>query len=895
MNHTKLEQSVPADAGAIRHETGSMNRLYNVLSGINHIICHARTRQLLFDEACRIAVERGNLSAAFIATADQEGNIRFPSKFGRVVDYLDGIKIKLKGANPGDGGIIATILTTGHRAIRNDIANDPDLKPWRQVSLERGFRAGGGFPLKVKDETIAALVLCADTVGFFNDQEVQLLDEVAARLSFGADFIEKERQRLEAVEALREKERMVSTLLANLPGMAYRCRVGKRWTMEFVSEGCQELTGYAPSSLLMNKTVSYAELIHPEDLASLRSEVDAAIAEHRKFQLTYRIRTASGVEKWVSEQGVAISNAGGAVTWIEGFTSDITESKKLDLRIRALSDLGLKLSAARNAVEAAETLVETARKMLGCDACSVQIYSEETDRMHHVLHRDTLNGVYQKTGPPRNNTPPSDLARKVMKEGAQLILKKYPAGPTPGSLPFGDVSKPSASIIFAPIRNGSKPVGFVSLHSYSFDAYDAQSLQTLQALADYCGGAWDRIQAQENLQAVEEQLRHSQKMDAIGQLAGGVAHDFNNLLTVMMGNADLALKDPAGMPPLAKTCLTQIIAASERAASLTRQLLTFGRKQVMQAGPIVLNDVISNLTSMLDRIIGEHITLECNYDPSPSFVQADGGMIEQVLVNLVVNARDAMPDGGSLRIETRTVTLEEKPAGSNPNARPGRFSCITVRDTGCGIAPEDLPRIFEPFFTTKEAGKGTGLGLATVYGIVKQHEGWIEVASRPGEGAAFTIYFPVLAQPQPRKQSSAAGNGNARGSETILLVEDEPAVRMVSRRVLEMGGYKVLEATSGAEALEVWRKHSPQIKLLVTDIVMPGGLNGGELAEKLKAERPGLKTIFMSGYSPSLIGKGSEFFRQAGANFLQKPCSTKLLLETVRNTLNLEQDAEKHG
>jgi PAS domain S-box-containing protein len=685
---------------------------------------------------------------------------------------------------------------------------------------------------------------------------------------------------------LQETERMLSNLLANLPGMAYRCRMDDLWTMEFVSEGCRELTGYSPSDVVLNKTIAFAQLVHPEDRPAVQAETEAAVQADRRYHISYRIRTASGAEKWISEQGLAVRDGNGKVLALEGIMTDITEHKSTEMRIRAFSDLGFQLSAARTPLEAAETMVEAGARLLPCEACSVQIYSEKTDRMHHVLHQDTINGVRRKTIPAQTIRPPSALARMVLREGGQLVLKRDPSKPAEGGQPFGNDQRPSASIILAPIRNGPQVIGMVSVHSYSVNAYDQRSLETLQALADHCGGAWNRIQSQEAVYALEEQLRQSQKMDAIGQLAGGVAHDFNNLLTVMRGNADLALLDAGGLSASACGCLEQIIAATERAATLTRQLLVFSRKQVIQAGPIDLNEVIANLTRMLARIIGEDIKLHCDYDESPGTVHADAGMIEQILVNLAVNARDAMPAGGLLEIKTRTVILDASAAGQGTQARAGRFACVTVSDSGSGIAPEHLPRIFEPFFTTKEAGKGTGLGLATVYGIVKQHQGWIDVSSQPGKGATFSIYFPALEAAQATPRTSPAQEPVRAGTETILLVEDEQEVRVISRRVLKMNGYNVLEAAAGPEALNLWREHKDKIALLLTDVVMPEGIGGGDLAEQLKAEKPDLKIILVSGYSPALTGKSGDFFARVGANFLQKPCSSRLLLDTVRRVLD---------
>jgi PAS domain S-box-containing protein len=389
----------------------------------------------------------------------------------------------------------------------------------------------------------------------------------------------------------------------------------------------------------------------------------------------------------------------------------------------------------------------------------------------------------------------------------------------------------------------------------------------------------DRKLAEKERQALEAQLRQAQKMEAIGTLAGGVAHDFNNILTVIHGNASLLLgaqADPAEKTEYAQ----QIVKAAERAASLTRQLLMFSRKQVMQLSNINLNEAVGQMTKMLQRILGEDIALQTNYSPNLGVIRGDIGMIEQILLNLAVNSRDAMPSGGTLTIGTGTDMLSDREASQHPDAAPGLHVWLSVSDTGCGISAENLPRIFEPFFTTKEVGKGTGLGLATVYGIVKQHRGWIHVTSEINKGTTIRIHLPALPTALIERKAPTAPKTMLPGSETILIAEDDPAVRGLVISVLERCGYTVLSATSGAEALTLWKANKDRVDLLVTDVVMPEGLTGLQLAEKVQAEKPGLKVLYMTGYSADLAGKNTSLIE--GINFLQKPFAPESLARALR-------------
>ena len=393
-------------------------------------------------------------------------------------------------------------------------------------------------------------------------------------------------------------------------------------------------------------------------------------------------------------------------------------------------------------------------------------------------------------------------------------------------------------------------------------------------------GTYDDITEKRKL---EEQLRQSQKMEAVGQLSGGIAHDFNNLLTIIRGHVSL-MEFSSTLPEDLRDSVAEIRVASERAANLTRQLLAFSRRQRIHPATLDLNEAVSNMTRMLHRILGEDIAMQMRCAPQPAMIHADVGMMEQVLMNLVVNARDAMPRGGRLMIQTANTVLNPDDLAGSPKARPGEFVCLTVSDTGVGIAPEVMPRIFEPFFTTKDVGKGTGLGLATVYGIVEQHHGWITAESEPGKGATFRVYLPRSEKPAAAADAAKTLSSSPGGGETILVAEDEDSVRALVKSILTQKGYRVLLARSGVQALEIWRQHRNEIQLLLTDMVMPDGINGRELSEQLLREKPGLKVIYASGYSADVVGQ--DFVLEEGVNFLAKPFNPLKLAQVVRARLD---------
>jgi signal transduction histidine kinase/ActR/RegA family two-component response regulator len=442
------------------------------------------------------------------------------------------------------------------------------------------------------------------------------------------------------------------------------------------------------------------------------------------------------------------------------------------------------------------------------------------------------------------------------------------------------------SVAAVPVFVAGQWWGFLAFEECDTErTWKPEELAALQAAANILGAAVQRGQNEESLKRVTSQLLQAQKLEAIGQLAGGIAHDFNNILAATLLNLNLLQRT---LPPHGDSdqLLAELETDVQRATSLTRQLLLFGRRSVMRVQPLDVNQVVEDLLRMLRRLIGEHVHLDWHpAGPMPS-IPGDPGMLEQLIVNLVVNARDSMPNGGHISLDTRVVEIQDTQDSHRAGARPGRYLCLAVADTGCGMNANVLQHIFEPFFTTKEPGKGSGLGLATVYSIAQQHGGWVTVDSTVNHGSRFQIFLPTLpalpdaTRPSPRSAHQPSFPG---GNETILLVEDEPSLRRSISGFLRHSGYRVIEAADGPDAMRLWSQHAPEINLLYSDVIMPNGMNGLELAHKLRASDPSLKILLSSGYCAELVDR-AELVSQ-GIGFLPKPCEPHDLATHVRHCL----------
>jgi PAS domain S-box-containing protein len=641
-------------------------------------------------------------------------------------------------------------------------------------------------------------------------------------------------ERKQAEEAVRRGEERFHAMVANVPGAIFRCAHDEHWTMEFVSDAIEEISGYPASDFIDNRVRSFASIIHPDDDDS----IGPSVAQCRPYEIEYRIVRPSGEVRWVLERGLGVRSPDGQVR-IDGAIFDVTESRQA-------------AQALVEAKEYSETLIRTANVMIvGLDPSGrVRVFNEAAEQITGYTQADLEGENWFEVVAPRDRYPevwakfahwqesgelPEDFENPILTKAGEERL----------------ISWRNSEVV-----QGDRVVGTIS---FGID-----------------------ITASKHL---EDQLRQSQKMEAVGRLAGGIAHDFNNLLLGITGYCDFALAK-LGEKGRATEEVREIKKAADRAAGLTRQLLAFSRKQVLQPQPVELNEVVADIEGMLRRLLGEHVQLQVGLEEGLGSVLVDRGQIDQVLMNLALNARDAMPGGGTLSLATRRVELSEARAERHVGLQPGPHALLVVGDTGLGMDEETRSRAFEPFFTTKEPGKGTGLGLATVYGIVKQSGGSISLDSSPGQGTVVRIFLPLARPLRETPVLLAPGLERPRGSETILLAEDEQVVRDLVREILEGAGYTVLSAPDGREALRVSKAHGGDVDLMVTDVVMPG-LSGRELAERLWLSRPEMKVLYISGYTDIAVFDPGVL--DPGSAFLQKPFSSAELTQKVREVLDAPQ------
>jgi PAS domain S-box-containing protein len=552
---------------------------------------------------------------------------------------------------------------------------------------------------------------------------------------------------------------------------------------------------------------------------------------------------------------------------------DITDLQIHDQQRSARHAVGVTLARAPDLAQAAPTLLRSVAIKLGWSRAVLWVL----DPTATMLRRVGDWGAASKATPAEALTlrMGEGLAGQVW--SAADVMTGEEAEAALGSLP----SPAGMTILGIPIRFGGNVLGVLELHGPATTECDENHLETLQNICSQLAYFLERKRAEDALHQSEQKLRQAQKMEAVGRLAGGVAHDFNNLLTVILGYGNMLLGQFDEEDPR-RECVVEMTRAGERAASLTRQLLAFSRKQMLAPRVLDLNTVVADMHRLLERLIGEDVQLSTALAPDLCRVRADPGQIEQVIMNLAVNARDAMPGGGKLLLETKNVDLGTADASLFPEVRPGPYVLVAMTDTGCGMTEDVRSHLFEPFYTTKGPGVGTGLGLAMVYGIIKQSEGHITIDSEPGRGTIVRIYLPATTEEKAAVKPRSAAPPK-RGSERLLLVEDEEPVRRITRTALEASGYQVSEAADGEQALDLCHRMGGKIDLLITDVIMPG-INGRELADTLKQQYPGLRVLFISGYTDTAAMPD----RRLGEDnaFLQKPFTPSSLAKKVRQLLD---------
>ena len=676
------------------------------------------------------------------------------------------------------------------------------------------------------DEETAAEYIKAGAADYVVKHHLERLGPAVLR---ALDLRRARSEKVRAEEARRQSEERFRALIEH--GADAVALLAPDGTMLFASQSTERLLGFSPAELVGKPGF---ERIHPDDLPGVRatlSEIAALPGSPRAMELRWRHKDGS----WRYIDAVAVNRlAEPAVGAIVINFRDQTDRRQAE-------------TALREQEERYRTLVEGVRDVIFALSPEGTIAS--------------LNPAFETiTGWRREDWVGRPFEKLVHPEDLPFALELL------GRVVRGD------------LRAVSQFRVSTAKHDYRMGEFSATPQLLEGRLIGILGIGRD---VTERVQ-LEQQLRQAQKMEAVGRLAGGIAHDFNNILTAITGYADLLLED-LGPTDSRHQDVAEIRKAADRAAGLTRQLLAFSRQQVLQPSVIDVKTLVGDLQKMLGRLLGEDVALATQLAPDTGRVKADPGQLEQVLMNLAVNSRDAMPQGGKLTLETSNVDLSEGYAADHYPAQPGSYVMIAVSDTGTGMSEETQAHMFEPFFTTKEKGKGTGLGLATVYGIIKQSGGFIWVYSELGHGTTFKIYLPRVQESADVAKAGAARRRAARGSETVLLAEDEAPVRAVARQVLERHGYTVLEAPSAEAALDIAARYSGAIHLLLTDVIMPG-LSGRELANRLADLRPEARVIFMSGYTDDAVTRHGVL--EAGLAYLQKPFTPDALGQKVREVLD---------
>jgi PAS domain S-box-containing protein len=708
--------------------------------------------------------------------------------------------------------------------LRLDLMKDLYVDPAKRDAFLRDLAGAGylkDYRVELRRKDGKRLILLVTATAVRNDR-----GDIVENQGILHDITERSR----AEQALAESEERLKLTLEAAHMVAWEINADGS---HHEAGPVHELFG-RPEGFRHPKLSDLFESVHPEDREGFREMVASALRGEREYNFEFRVPQPDGPVRWIGTAGTLQRDAEGKPVRILGMAQDITRRK-----------------AAEGSLQRSEERFK--RLVLN----SNDVFSLIDENGRHI----SLGGPIEKI----LGYKPEEV------EGSDIVGLWHPDDAEFGRKEFLDVLAHPGETRSMEYRLRHRNGSWVTVESTVTNLLRDPAINAVVA---YTRDISER-------KRLQEQLQQAMKMEAVGRLAGGVAHDFNNILTVISGNLELARMGLSPSDPLDRR-LDQAAKAADSAASLTRQLLAFSRKQIISPRVLSLNDLVRNVRKMLGRLIGENVELKTVLANDLGSVKVDPGQFEQVLVNLAVNARDAMPEGGKLTIETANVDIDGTYCSTHPDAQPGRYALLAVSDTGHGMTDEVKSHLFEPFFTTKEKGHGTGLGLATTFGIVKQAGGNIEVYSEPGRGSTFKIYLPRIDERAEKLPGEAVPLDRLKGGETILLVEDEESVRQVASTILKGLGYRTIEARSGEEALMLAERHDGRIDLLMTDIVMPG-MNGRELAGRLAAIRPEMKTLFTSGYTEDVIVHHG--ILDSNLDFIGKPYSVQALAARIREVL----------
>ncbi len=804
-----------------------LTQLYAALSECNEAIVRSTTEDDLFRQVCAAAVEFGGMKMAWIGLVDEATRRVVPvAAFGGHTEYLNDIDISVDPDLPSGRGPTGIAIRESQPFWCQDFATNPVTTHWHDRARRAVWNASASLPLRRRGNGVGCLNLYSGTANAFDEEARTLLLEMAMDISFALDNFVREAERKQAEGVVRRNEIYFRSLIEHAADIISVVDPGGIFT--YGSPAVEQVLGFRPEELTGQSALA---LVHPDDVPALGDLLRRGFASPGACATAeLRFRHKDGSLRILDSTFKAIADEPGRYIGVIN-SRDVTERRNAEAALRLRS-------AALNA--AADAMVITDRH-----ATVVWINPAFT----------ALTGYGPEDAIGRN---PRDLIKSGAQ--AQAFYRRLWETILAGEVWRGELVNRR--------KDGS---------TYSED-------QSITPVKDARGEITHFIGIKRDLteqKRLEAQFLQAQKMESVGRLAGGVAHDFNNLLTVINGTAALALSSVRAGDPLRED-LHGILRAGERAVSLTKQLLAFSRKQLMKPEVLDLGSLVANMRAMLPRLIGEDVELIVLGAEKLGSVRADPGQLEQVVLNLVVNARDAMPGGGRLTIETRNVDLDQAHASEHPSVHAGPHVMLAVSDTGIGMDEATRARIFEPFFTTKESGKGTGLGLATVYGIVKQSGGSIWAYSEVGQGTTFKIYLPRV-DDEAKMERQARPREAARGSETILVVEDDKTLCRLATRMLESAGYEVLTAHNGGDAIAALKGYEGPVHLMLTDVVMPG-MGGRELACGVAEFRPETRVLYMSGYTDDTILRSG--LLDSTAHFIAKPYTVEGLTRKVREVLD---------